>query len=61
MGVIRGSVEALYRNKDGAAQQKPAELVAIPYYANCNREPCEMLVWLTETRERAEPRLAADR
>jgi DUF1680 family protein len=34
--------------KDGGMEQKPVELTAVPYYVNCNREPCEMLVWLPE-------------
>jgi DUF1680 family protein len=29
-------------------EQKREEFTAVPYYVNCNREPCEMQVWLPE-------------
>ena len=37
--------ESLYRN-DGVAMTKVTRAVAIPYYANLNRGPVEMAVWL---------------
>jgi DUF1680 family protein len=56
--VLRGSATALQLGKDGKPEPKPADVVAIPYYANCNRQPCEMLVWLAEKADRAQPRPA---
>jgi DUF1680 family protein len=53
--VVRGPVLGLYRTEDGGVEQKTAELVAVPYYVNANREPAEMLVWLPEAPERAQP------
>jgi hypothetical protein len=53
--VVRGSVRALYRTQDGGVEQRPAELVAVPYAVNANRGPTEMLVWLPETPARAQP------
>ena len=31
------------------------EFTAIPYFANANRQPGEMMVWMAETADRAEP------
>ncbi|MFZ1933523.1 MAG: hypothetical protein WAU84_07245, partial [Thermoguttaceae bacterium] len=45
--------------QDGALQSKAVEFVAVPYYANCNRGPAEMLVRLPEAAARAQPRPAA--
>jgi DUF1680 family protein len=56
--VLRGSAAALHVGNDGKPARKPADVVAIPYYANCNRQLCEMLVWLAEKDDRAQPRLA---
>ena len=36
-------------------EQKPADLVAIPYGVNANRGPTEMAVWLPEVPARAQP------
>jgi DUF1680 family protein len=33
----------------------PCEFTAIPYFANTNRQPGEMMVWMAETTDRAEP------
>jgi DUF1680 family protein len=55
--VLRGSAAA-YVDNDGKHEQKPVDVLAIPYYANCNRRPCEMLVWLAENADRAQPRPA---
>lgn len=38
--------EALYSR---AADLQPASITAIPYFAWCNREPGEMVVWIPET------------
>jgi hypothetical protein len=36
-------------NRDSAANQgAPAEVTAIPYYANANRGPVSMTVWINE-------------
>ena len=70
--VIRGNAKAVQRAEwDGALYQakNPQDVVdhpftAIPYYANANREPAEMRVWMAETPLVAEPAsppgLAAD-
>jgi DUF1680 family protein len=42
--VVRGSC----LRKEGDMEQKREEFTAVPYYVNCNREPCEMQVWLPE-------------
>jgi len=47
--IVRGTAADLQRTKDGSMKSKLVELLAVPYFANCNREPCEMRVWLTET------------
>jgi DUF1680 family protein len=46
VAIVRGPVTAQYRAKDGSARSKTVQFVAIPYYANCNRGPTEMRVWL---------------
>jgi DUF1680 family protein len=56
--VLRGSATAAYVGQDGKPEQKPVDVLAIPYYANCNRQPCEMLVWLAEKADAARPRSA---
>jgi DUF1680 family protein len=33
----------------------PVEFTAIPYFANSNRQPGEMMVWIAESPDRAEP------
>ncbi|MFZ1937238.1 MAG: hypothetical protein WAU84_26160 [Thermoguttaceae bacterium] len=48
MTIVQGAALAFYRAQDGALQSKAVEFVAVPYYANCNRGPAEMLVWLAE-------------
>jgi len=54
VAIVRGSVLRADRNEDGGAARKTAELVAVPYYANANREAAEMLVWLAESPEYAQ-------
>jgi uncharacterized protein len=56
--VVRGSAKAAFLGKNGKPEQRPLDVAAIPYYANCNRRPCEMLVWLAENADRAQPRPA---
>lgn len=62
--VIRASAKAarrvdwgrsLYLPAERAASLVDAEFVAIPYYANANRGPDEMRVWLAEDPSRATP------
>ncbi len=48
--------DKLYSTADrAAASADKIEFTAIPYYANANREPSEMLVWTAETPDKAEP------
>jgi hypothetical protein len=51
--VIKGA--ALPRLAEGVGQ--PVEFVAVPYYAWNNREPGQMVLWLPENPELAEPKL----
>ncbi|MFO0930226.1 MAG: glycoside hydrolase family 127 protein, partial [Gemmataceae bacterium] len=53
--VVRGRATALYRTATGGVEEKPTELVAIPYAVNANRGPAEMRVWLPESRDGAQP------
>ena len=52
VGVITGSVKASYQAEPNI---RDANFVAIPYYANANRDTKEMLVWLPEKPELAIP------
>ena len=45
----------LYLAADKRTDLRIAEFVAIPYYANTNRQPGAMLVWAPETPDLAEP------
>ncbi|HOZ46643.1 MAG TPA: glycoside hydrolase family 127 protein [Candidatus Hydrogenedentes bacterium] len=45
----------LYLPADEAPGVGHAEFLAIPYFANANREPCEMMVWMAETAADAVP------
>jgi hypothetical protein len=48
--------DKLYSTADrAAASADKIEFTAIPYYANANREPSEMLVWLAESAAIAAP------
>ncbi|MBV9123209.1 MAG: glycoside hydrolase family 127 protein [Planctomycetes bacterium] len=53
--VLRGTGTRLYRDQKSSVEQKATELLAIPYFANANRQPCPMRVWLPETLELAQP------
>ena len=43
------------KDEAGNAITKPACMLAIPYYAWCNRGPNEMNVWLARTADKAQP------
>jgi DUF1680 family protein len=48
--------DKLYSTADrAAAGSEKTEFTAIPYYANANRAPSEMLVWIAESRNKADP------
>jgi DUF1680 family protein len=54
--VLRAPAITLQKENDTETQTpKPTTLLAIPYYANCNREPSEMLVWLKEMTHATQP------
>ena len=61
--VLRGSAQSLHLwpgrtalLPGGAnARVSNVNLLAIPYYANANRQPTDMMVWLAETPLKAEP------
>jgi DUF1680 family protein len=52
--VVRGQVSAC-DFADGKPSLKPEELVAVPYYANANRAPSAMRVWLPASADKAVP------
>lgn len=47
----------IYASADTHPGQALCELTAVPYYANANREPSPMVVWVPETAEHATPML----
>ena len=47
--------DALYLPSTSVPGVTDAEFTAIPYFANANREPGEMMVWMAETASQAEP------
>ena len=47
--VIKGDARLAVRYEAGKSSAKPAGMLAIPYYAWCNRGPNEMNVWLVRT------------
>jgi DUF1680 family protein len=47
--------DTLYLPADRLPGSTPVEFTAVPYFANANRHPGEMLVWVAETADRAEP------
>lgn len=62
--VLRGSAQSLHPVAGPEPLYFPAartpgvsnvNLLAIPYYANANRQPTDMMVWLAETPLKAEP------
>jgi DUF1680 family protein len=52
--VVRGQVRAC-DFEGGKRSLKPAELLAVPYYANANRAPSSMRVWLPANPDKAMP------
>lgn len=56
LGLQRAAWPAsLYLAAEGVPGVTPREFTAIPYFANANREPCEVLVWLAEAEQQAAP------
>jgi len=60
--VIRGPAlafdewpDALYMPAAKPPKMTNIEFTAIPYYANANRQPCEMMVWVAEGPSNADP------
>lgn len=62
--VLRGSAialrkepwpDALYLPAERRPGVVPTEFTAIPYFANANRDACELIVWAAESMERATP------
>ena len=47
--------ESLYLPSSSVPGASPVEFTAIPYFANANRQPGDMMVWLAETATKAEP------
>jgi len=47
----------LVRNKDGVLRKEPGPIKAIPFFANANREPSSMDVWLADDRGKTQPLL----
>ncbi len=57
--VIRARGKRVAFGADGAATTKVATVTAVPYYLWDNRAPGDMVVWIPETPEMAEPQGAA--
>jgi DUF1680 family protein len=54
--LLRGPASALRRTEDDkSTESTPTELVAVPYFAWCHREPGEMAVWLARDPNVARP------
>jgi hypothetical protein len=53
--VIKGEAQLAVKDEDGNIGTRPTGMLAIPYYAWCNRGPNEMNVWLDRTPEMAQP------
>ncbi len=51
--------DALYLPAVRSPGVTKVEFTAIPYFANANRKPCEMMVWVAEEVDKAEPRAPA--
>ena len=52
--VIQGEAQLAVKDEDGNIGTRPTGMLAIPYYAWCNRGPNEMNVWLARTAEKAQ-------
>jgi hypothetical protein len=53
--VIKGEVQSAVKDETGKTITQPASMLAIPYYAWCNRGPNEMNVWFARTAEKTQP------
>lgn len=53
--VVRGAVKGLQRATHDTVKEKTAPMVLIPYFANSNRKPTQMMVWLPETPAQVKP------
>lgn len=53
--VIKGGVQMAVEDGHGKTITKPATMLAIPYYAWCNRGSTEMNVWFARTADKAQP------
>jgi DUF1680 family protein len=53
--VIKGDARLAVKDEDGKTGTTPTSMLAIPYYAWCNRAPNEMNVWIARTAEKAQP------
>jgi DUF1680 family protein len=58
--VLTGQVRSRDENNGGNTLE-PAELTAVPYYANANRSPSAMRVWLAARPDKASPASLASR
>ncbi len=54
--VIQGRALGLHNTPSGKVETRSSKITLIPYYANANREPSEMRVWLPETASLAQPK-----
>ena len=51
--VIKGDARLAVKDEDGKTGTTPTGMLAIPYFAWCNRGPNEMNVWIARTAEKA--------
>lgn len=52
--VLRGEAVRL-REEDGTTQTEPVKFTAIPFYANSNRQPTDMAVWVADDPAHVQP------
>ncbi|RYX82657.1 glycoside hydrolase family 127 protein [bacterium] len=52
--VLKGTAQRL-RGEGAATEATPIEFTAIPFYANTNREPTEMAVWIADDKAKVLP------
>jgi hypothetical protein len=53
--VLRGQVSGTFRLENGSAEQRQAELTAVPYQVWCHRGADAMAVWLPRTADKSVP------
>lgn len=53
--VLRGKAVGVYQAEDKDVACRPVEAMAIPFFANANRAPTELVVWLPEKTALAQP------